>query len=192
MRAEIIAAGETDWRRVAEACATGGERPVFFQKHMVHHMIPEFGTGWLDRVTNAFLIRAPERVLASYAQKRERPVESDIGFLRQGELFDRVADRLGRAPPVIEAEEVRAAPARVLGGLCAALGIGFDPAMLAWPAGPRAGDGVWGPHWYDGLWRSTGFAPPDPPPPKLPAELARLAEIARPVFERLQAHRISA
>ncbi|MEJ1935629.1 hypothetical protein WDZ92_36015, partial [Nostoc sp. NIES-2111] len=31
--------------------------------------------------------------------------------------------------------------------LCLALGIPFDEAMLAWPAGPRASDGVWAPAW---------------------------------------------
>ena len=47
----------------------------------------------------------------------------------------------------------------MLEALCDALGVRFDPAMLSWPAGPRPTDGVWAPHWYDGVWKSTGFGP---------------------------------
>ena len=115
---------------------------------MTHHMLPEFGLDWMDAVDHAFLIRAPERVVASYAAKREEVTLEDLGFVRQAELFDRVAERAGTAPPVIDAEAVRADPEGVLRRLCAALGLGFDAGMLAWPAGPRASDGVWAAHWY--------------------------------------------
>ena len=39
--------------------------------------------------------------------------------------------------------------------LCAGCGIAFDDAMLSWPAGRRASDGVWAPSWYDSVERST-------------------------------------
>jgi hypothetical protein len=192
LRAEILAATETDWRRVALRCA--GEdpgRPVLYQKHMTHHMLPEFDLGWTRQVTNAFLIRAPERVLASYARKREAPGRAEIGFDAQAALFDRECDRLGRAPPVIDAEDVSAAPEAALRALCAALGLSFDPAMLSWPAGRQPDDGVWGAHWYDALWRSTGFGSPgEPGLPELPPALARIAEAVRPAYERLRAHRL--
>jgi len=64
--------------------------------------------------------------------------------------------------------------------------------MLCWPPGRRASDGVWAPAWYDAVERSTGFAPAerrDYPP--LPAELARIADAARPHYEALAAHRIT-
>ena len=41
MREEVIAAMETDWRKVTEAL-TGpvpGSRPVWYQKHMTHHLL---------------------------------------------------------------------------------------------------------------------------------------------------------
>jgi len=47
----------------------------------------------------------------------------------------------------------------VLSQLCAAVGIEFDEAMLSWPPGPRSEDGVWAPHWYAAVERSTGFDP---------------------------------
>ncbi len=53
-RDEVIAAYETDWRRVV-AQITGpvpGGKPVFYQKHMAHHMLPGIDDGWLDDFAN--------------------------------------------------------------------------------------------------------------------------------------------
>ena len=100
-------------------------------------MLDGFDRSWLHGVTNAFLIRSPDRVLASYARKWSDVSLRDIGFVEQAELFDLVADRLGRAPPVIDAEDVLADPRGTLTALCAACGITFDPAMLAWPEGSK-------------------------------------------------------
>ena len=191
MREATIAAGIADPAAVAARClgeAPGGA-PVFYQKHMTHHMLPDFPLGWLDDVRSVFLIRDPARVVASYAAKRERPTPDDLGFEQQRRLFERVAARAGEAPPVIDAHDVRADPKRTLRALCDRLGLAFDPAMLRWEPGPRPEDGAWGPHWYGSLWRSTGFAPPeDGPPPDLPDDLRQLADAARPCYGALRAH----
>lgn len=190
MRAEVLSAQAQDWRVIASACAEAEGPPgtIIYQKQMTHHMLPGFGRDWMDAVSNVFLIRAPERVAASYRAKREAVSLEDIGFVQQAELFDRVADRLGKAPPVIDAEDVRADPQGVLTRLCDAIGLGFEPTMLTWEAGPRDSDGVWASHWYGAVERSTGFAPPDPAPAALEGALADLAEAARPSYERLKAH----
>ena len=86
---------------------------------------------------------------------------AEIGLPTQVELFFRAGDRLGHAPPVIEGQDVLADPAGMLRALCAACGVAFDPAMLTWPPGRRASDGVWAPAWYDAVEKSTGFAPPE-------------------------------
>ena len=98
MRAEVLASQPQDWRAVARACATARSPPgrILYQKQMTHHMLPEFGLDWMDVVDHAFLIRAPERVVASYAARREEVALEDLGFDRQAELFDRVAQRARR------------------------------------------------------------------------------------------------
>jgi hypothetical protein len=191
MRDEVLAAQPQDWRTVADGL-TGdapGERPVFYQKHMTHHLRPGFGLDWTEACINAFLIREPEAVLASYAARRADVTLDDIGIVRQRELFEREADRLGHAPPVVRGADVLADPRGALTRLCGALSLPFQEEMLRWPPGRRPTDGVWAPAWYDAVERSTGFeAPAASAPPRLSDELRRLAEAARPHFEVLAAH----
>ena len=196
MREAVIAAQPTDWRVVAAAMLgpVPGGKPVWYQKQMTHHMLPEFGRDWIDGVSNAFLIRAPEAVLASYARKRPGPLGLDeIGLPAQLALFDRAADRLGRAPPVVDGRDVQADPRRALAALCAALDLPFDEGMLAWPPGRRDSDGVWAPAWYAEVEKSTGFAPPGAEPrfDDLPDSLKSIADAARPLYERLARHKLS-
>lgn len=193
MRAEVLASQPQDWRDVV-AALTGpapGDCAVFYQKHMTHHMLPEIGRDWIDGMSNAFLIRAPEDVLASYAEVRGEARLEDIGLVEQHELFERACDRLGAAPPVIDARDVLADPAGVLGALCAALGIPFETRMLSWPAGRRATDGVWAPAWYASVERSTGFAAPgETTRPPLNDALRRVADAATPLYQALWRHRL--
>lgn len=192
MRWEVIDSQPTDPLDVADDCT--GPNPagksIYYQKHMTLHMIPEFPRDFMRALTNVFLIRHPARVVASYAKKREGPELADIGFVQQAELFDQVAQDLGRAPLVIDSADIRANPSAALQGLCTALGIPFSPKMLHWQKGPKPYDGVWAPHWYNAVHQSTGFEDPEGPLPDLPPEYARLAEQALPYYERLTAFKI--
>jgi len=190
MRDEIVAAYDSDWDSLVRKCTAPGRKPILYQKHMTHHMLPGYDRSWILGLTNAFLIRSPERVLASYARKWSDVTLRGIGFVEQAEIFDMVAQNLGRAPPVIDAEDVLEDPRHSLTGLCAACGIPFDEAMLAWPAGPKPFDGVWAPHWYNAVWASTGFSKPESSPVRLPDHLQRIADAALPLYERLAAHRM--
>jgi hypothetical protein len=193
MRDEVIASQPNDWRDVVRGLLgpVPGGKPVWYQKHMTHHMAPGFGREWIGEVRNAFLIRDPAAVLASYIGKHAQVTLADIGIVQQRELFEQEAERLGRSPPVVEGADILAAPGRVLSALCAALGIVYDEAMLRWPAGRRDSDGVWAPAWYDAVERSTGFEPPTARAPvALRDELQRIAEAARPHYEALARHRL--
>jgi hypothetical protein len=193
MRDEVLASQPCDCGEVVSRLLgpVPDAKPVWYQKHMTHHMLTSFDRAWLPRVRNAFLIRDPAAVLASYVQKRETVELADIGIVQQRELFEREAQRLGVAPPVVESNDVLADPAAVLATLCAALGIAFTEAMLSWPAGRRETDGVWAPAWYSAVERSTCFAPAPTPTSaqnRLPGNLRRIADEARPHYEALKAH----
>ncbi len=190
----VIAAMDCDWRSVARTLAgpVPGGRPVWYQKHMWHHMVGPVGYADFAGFAHAFLIREPARMIASYLRKREAAAFEDFGLERQAEFFEREAQRLGAAPPVVDANDVLADPEGILTALCLALGIAWDPAMLRWPPGRRATDGPGAPLWYPAVEASTGFGPPDPPPADLPDEARRLAERCRPFYDRLAAHRLAA
>jgi hypothetical protein len=194
MRDEVIAAMECDWASVLAALSgpAPGGAPIWYQKHMLHHMVGPIGLADFAGFTHAFLIRSPERMIASYLRKRETADFEDFGLERQAEFFTAETDRLGKAPPVIDAEDVLHNPEGLLSKLCAALGVEWDPAMLNWAPGRRATDGPWAPHWYGAVEASTGFGPPQREPVALPAEAQALAERCRPYYERLAAHKIVA
>ncbi len=195
MRAQALASQPTDWRNVAETLLgpVPGGRAIFYQKHMTHHMVGGIDLAWMSRCRNAFLIRSPRQVLASYAARRGEVTLEDIGFVRQAELFDNEADRLGAAPPVIDADDILADPRGALAALCGALDVPFSDAMLSWPAGRRPTDGAWAPVWYEAVERSTGFARPQPrePAPELDDRLKAIAEAARPHYETLARYRLA-
>ncbi len=191
LRDEIIAANDSDWNRLVARCLAASAKPVFYQKHMTHHMLAGYDRTWIKGLTNAFLIRTPERVLVSYTKKWADVTLRDIGFVEQADIFDMVADHLGRAPAVVDAEDILDNPRHVLARLCSACGIPFDEAMLSWPAGPKPFDGNWAPHWYNAVWASTGLSKPEPKPVSLPSDLQRIADAARPYYEKMRGYRLT-
>jgi hypothetical protein len=189
-REETLAAWPDDWLEVAQACAGDAPdgAPVFFQKHMCQHMLDAAPLDWTASCRHLFLIRDPERVAASFAATMGTASAEDLGAERQAWLYDRIGRLTGRRWPVVEGADVLADPETMLRRICDALEIGFDPAMLSWPAGRRNTDGPWAPHWYGRVEASTGFEPAGTRPPRtLPAALEPVVAACRPSFLRLQA-----
>ena len=106
--AEIIAYGETNWRRIVAQCGRGLSAPteaqIIYQKQMTHHLLPDVDRDWLGEVTNCFLIRDPAEVICSYIKKNDDPALEDLGFVQQLEIFDWVREHTGAIPPVIDAQ----------------------------------------------------------------------------------------
>lgn len=186
---EVIRNQENDWRKVVAwlTSPVPGSKAIFYQKHMTHHLLPEIDRGWLDQVTNAFLIREPREVVASFVRVAGEPRLEDTGLPQQLEIFCLVRRRSGRVPPVVDARDVLQNPRRLLGLLCGALDVEFTDAMLSWPSGTRDTDGIWAKHWYGAVLQSTSFQPYQrrdiPVPPHLAGLLERAEEIYRPLYE---------
>jgi sulfotransferase family protein len=191
--ADIIAQGETDWRKIVadltKGAVPGGKR-IFFQKQMTHHLLPEIDRAWIVDLTNCFLIRDPREVILSYIKKNPDPSLEDLGFVQQCEIFEFVRERTNSIPPVVDADDVLKNPERMLQLLCAAIGVEFDKAMLSWPPGLRETDGIWAKHWYDAVARSTSFAPYKPREGNVPDSLRDVYEKCCECHEQLSKHRL--
>jgi hypothetical protein len=191
---EVIARGETDWRKIAEQCGRGLGAPtakrIVFQKQMTHHLLPEVDRQWLGKVTNCFLIRDPAEVITSYLKKNNDPTLEDLGFVQQTEIFDWVRMQTASIPIVIDAKDVLQAPERMLRLLCDAVGVEYDEAMLSWPPGLRETDGVWAQYWYQEVARSTSFQPYQPKSEAVPERLRKIHDRCRECYERLYQFRL--
>ena len=186
MRDDVLRTQDQDPDRVAETLISPVSEPIFYQKHMTHHMLDEWNTEWMTHVTHEFLIRHPARVVASYARKREAPVLDDLGFSQQVRIFDRFGGGI-----VVDSSDIRADPAGMLQKFCKAVGIPWTKNMLSWPAGGHPADGVWAAHWYNAVHASTGFEGPEGALPELEGQYADLVDAAMPYYEALAASKIT-
>ena len=167
-------------------------KPVWYQKHMAHHMLEGFPLDWMEGVTNVFLLRSPERVLASYAQKAGERDAGRYRLCRPGGIV-----RAGRRPAGAGAgggRGRRCAPRSARDAVGAVRGDrpAFDEAMLRWAPGQHRSDGVWAPHWYGAVFKTTGFAPPEEGEPELPEHLRAIAAAARPFYEKMRGFKLAA
>src|SRR5213595_383383 len=106
---EVIAVGQTDWRKVVEQCGRGLSAPtkkIVFQKQMTHHLLPEIDREWIVDLTNCFLIRDPREVILSYVKKNPEPELEDLGFVQQSEIFEFIRERTNSIPPIVDARDV--------------------------------------------------------------------------------------
>ncbi|WP_299770471.1 HAD family hydrolase [uncultured Tateyamaria sp.] len=186
MRNAVLRSQDRDPERVAETLVSPVLEPVFYQKHMTHHMLPDWNDAWMAAVQHVFLIRHPARVVASYARKREAPVLDDLGFVQQTRIFDQVGGGV-----VVDSSDIRADPSDMLPKLCNKIGVPWTKNMLSWPAGGHSGDGIWAAHWYNAVHASTGFDGAEGTLPVLEGAYADLADAAMPHYEALAAHKIT-
>ena len=157
-RDEVIAAMDCDGNRVMRQLL---ERDVpcaenLFVKQMAHHLV-DIDTAFLEVTSNIFLIRDPEQMLPSLTIQLPQAGLDDTGLKKQWLLYEQLSDA-GQTPAVIDSRELLLDPEGVLQGLCELIGLPWTDTMLSWNAGPRDEDGVWAPHWYHAVHKSTGFS----------------------------------
>jgi hypothetical protein len=190
-RDEVIAAGESDYKKVIADLLSDApdNRSLWYQKHMTHHLLPNYERDWIPKLTNILLIRDPSEVVASYVKSRASVTATDIGIPQQRQLYDEIIQATGKAPPIIDAGDFLRAPEKYLRALCDFLQIEFTDRMLHWPAGRRNSDGVWAPYWYAAVEASTGFEAWRARENTLTGEAAKVTESCRPDYDFLYRRR---
>ncbi len=187
-RNEVLAHHDTDAARVIDWLLgpVPGNKPVWYQKHMAHHILPGMDVSWAGDLTNCLLVREPREMLASLARVLPDPTPEQTGLPQQIELLE----TLGGGTPVLVARDVLKDPPAMLRALCDTLGVGYTDSMLAWEPGRRETDGIWARHWYASVEASTGFEAYRQRDVEIPAALEPVLENCQRCYERLLANRL--
>jgi hypothetical protein len=164
-------------------------KDILFMKQMAHHLV-DVDRNFMQQTQNIFLVRDPQQMLPSLTIQMPDAKLADTGLETQWRLYCDLRD-LGQQPAILDSRELLLDPAVVLEKLCEHLEIPFAKDMLSWPAGPRPEDGIWAPHWYHALHKSTGFSP-YVEKTDFPAELGPLLAECKPWYDHLFEHAIRA
>jgi hypothetical protein len=184
---EVLKAQSSSEEEVKREVFKQHERPVYFIKNMAHHLEVMENRDFLSKCMNIFLIRNPRQIIASYAQVIEKPVMRDIGIEYEWKLFNELKDPKSI---VLDSGLLLENPESVLKQVCERAGIAFEKQMLTWQPGPKPYDGVWAPHWYANVHRSSGFEKQPTSERALPDQLKHLAEQADVYYKELLQHAI--
>ena len=149
----------------------------------------------LSYFTHSFLIRNPAMTITSMYDKWPDFHEKEVGFAEQRQLFERIMDKTGNPPPVIDSDDLLEKPSDIVEKWCKAVGIPFIESALSWEPGAR--DEV---SWWDGgsfhanLRNSDGLKPqPRKSYIKIeeaPARVQEVYERVMPHYEFMHQHRI--
>lgn len=192
-REETLAVQPTAWRDVIAslmAPLAPGKR-ILFEKHIAYHYPDGEPLDWLLCHRTFLLIRDPRRMLSSFSKKHEDLAPVLASFRVERRIYDYLTAR-GCDCPIVDAADILDNPRAMLEALCERLGVPFSEEMLSWPAGPRATDGPWAPHWYDAVRASTGFKPAAAPAVEPTTEVALAARACQPDYDFLRQRRLTA
>jgi len=180
------------WAKLRAAAEAG---PVFSKDfpHYIQHMWTD---EFLANFNHSFLIRDPAKVATSMFKHWPDFVLKEIAFIEQRALFDRQVEKTGKAPPVIDSDDLLENPHGIVAAYCKAVGIAFMPKTLSWEPGAR--DEV---SWYDGgSWhanlRDSDGLKPQPRRyldiSEAPDRVKEIYEIVLPHYEAMHCRRLKA
>jgi len=187
----VLASQSNNYETVLNDIVLADSRSKYlFIKNMAHHLI-DSDWSFLEKVSNVFLIRNPEQLIASFAQVISEPTMLDIGLKLEHDLFLH-SQKLGQPAIVLDSNEVLKNPESLLNQLCDKLKIKFDRSMLSWKKGPRKEDGVWAEFWYKNVHNSQGFSKQKTSERSFPKHLSPLLEEASYYYNELSQYALKA
>ena len=130
---------------VLEALKKAAREGAVFSKDFPHYIDHMWNDDLLDLFNHSFLIRDPAKTITSMYHKWPNFHEKEVGFAEQRALFDRLCDKNGHPPPVLDSDDLLEDPHMMIEKWCDAVKIPFLPAALSWEPGAR--DEV---SWWDG------------------------------------------
>lgn len=188
---EILASQANDFNSVLnDVILKTYDTPNVFFKQMSHHMLAH-SKDFLLACKNIILIRDPKEMIISFAKVIDNPKIDDLGIKQSHEIFQYLIQN-GKSTVILDSNELLKNPKKVFASVCEKIGIPFDDRMLKWEASQRKEDGVWAPHWYSNVHKSTGFNPYQKREEKLPQQFEALLKECLPLYLDLHEHAIKA
>lgn len=196
---------EKDHEKVIETIT--GDLPAgstfSFQKLSTDEYLPEFGTDWIPKLDNFFLLRPPQDILLSLQKalnnqtfKKNEITEELVGMKALHSVFNTLSEMTGERPLVISSDDVMKNPRHTLEWLCNNLDVQFDEKMLSWKKELKDSalsesneivDQDSG-QWYETLRNSQTFLPYKKLETPLPDDLKPILEECMPYYEQLVSH----
>lgn len=142
------------WKMLEEKAKT----EKIFSKDFPHYVDHMWTNERLEMFNHSFLIRDPAKTITSMYKHWPDFHEKEVGFKEQRELFDKITNYFGKAPPVLDSDDLLEDPHTMVELYCNAVDIPFLPESLSWEAGNRDEVSWWdGGSFHDNLRNSTGL-----------------------------------
>ncbi len=130
--------------------SVGADRSAFV-KDFAYSVEHDLDDAKLEQITHTFLIRDPKRVVQGLAKHWPDCTFEEVGFESLHRLFNRIAERDGKAPTLMYSADLLDDPAGTAQAYCSAVGIPFIAEALEWESGDRSEV-----NWYGEVcWSST-------------------------------------
>jgi len=136
------------------------KKKYWYQKHMAHHLLGIEDFSWLKDFKNCFLVRHPKDVISSFVKKNTLTCVDELGYPQQLKIIE-FLQKNNLEFYIIHSDDLLKNPKLKLNDWCNHLDIKFDTKMLSWKKGPHRNDGIWGKHWYDGVYQTQCFSKKD-------------------------------
>jgi hypothetical protein len=147
---------ESVWQNIQQQAQLS---PVF-SKDFPHYVTTISSPEFLSNFNHSFLIRDPAKTITSMFKHWPDFHIDEVGFKEQRELFDKLCQQLGYAPPVIDSDDLLENPPSIIKQWCDAIGIDYMPSALSWKPGARDEVSWWdGGSFHENLRNSDGLKP---------------------------------
>jgi len=158
MHQEIVANYPSKYEEIIDILEAENPKtyPIWYQKHMAHHLLNLNHLDFILSYKNSILIRHPKDVILSYTKKNILNNEKELGYTQQYEIL-KFLKKNNQDLLVINSEVLLKNPESILRKWCSSLKLDFDRKMLSWEKGIYNTDGIWAKHWYDAVIETNGF-----------------------------------
>lgn len=163
--------------------------PLTFVKDHAYQVLPYVNRQFFASLTNTFIIRDPQEVIASWYRVEEYPTEEEFGFTAIDKTWQIVVEELGEKPIVVEANRFRSQPEKTLQLYCENIGVKFEPKMLNWQNGKLQNwnkrEAQFHAKWHSTLNDSKGILPPIQEIVKIRPQEQEIVAKAMKIYEKM-------